>query len=131
MIVTNLASRRSAEDDLVERVLSYITAGTEHETADGALWKQALYAFLVAIDRPDELAALLREWIDEDEFTAPWRVSLGRLLAERGELEEAIRLFESVLRGDELSPDDLMLLADWYQAVDLRGTVRAVACGRL
>ncbi len=118
--VMNLAARRSATDEDVARVTAYLDAGIAQGGDDAVLWKQAKYQFLIAVDRPEELAAALRQWIAADEFTAPWRVALAKLLAERGELQQAIELLEAVERLDELSPTDYALLAGWYQVVDRR-----------
>lgn len=118
--VMNLAARRTAAAEDVERVTAYLDAGIAQGGDDAVLWKQAKYQFLIAVDRPDELAAALRQWIAADQFTAPWRGALARLLAERGELQEAITLLEALERLDELSPADYALLAGWYQVVDRR-----------
>ncbi len=120
MTLLNLGSRRSANAELVDRLLAYLDAGIEHHQSDERLWKRLKYSYLIALDRPEQLIVALTEWIAEEEFTAPWRLALGKLYAERGQLDEAIRLYEAVKDRDELGPTDYRLLSDWYQVVDRR-----------
>ncbi len=113
-----LAVRRSADPDLLERLKKYVAAGLKWEGDLAAPWKQAQFSLLVAVDQPEELERLLAEWIRTDAFPAPWQLALGRLQAERGKIEEAIRLFEAVQRETPLSPADYSALGDWYLVVD-------------
>lgn len=119
ILVSNLAVRKSAPDGLADRVLAYINAGIEQnigendEVADD--WKSRKLAMLVALDQPDDLELNLREWIRNDEYPAPWQLTLGRIVAEQGKIDEAIGLFETVKRTEKsLPPADLSALANWY-----------------
>ncbi|MCA9057840.1 MAG: hypothetical protein KDA85_05050 [Planctomycetaceae bacterium] len=137
----NLAARRNAGERLTERVLDYIDAGiqsaadatawaneqlqeegdSEDDRVDFTLgWKQTKHDALILFDRPDELIVVLRQWIAQDKWNIPWRRHLATLLAERGELKDAIALLESVERDDQLSSQDYAMLANWYQVVDQR-----------
>lgn len=125
--LTNLAVRRSAPKGLADRVLKYIDAAIELDQAaasdegDEAFdWKTKKFGLLVALDRPDELEVALRKWISADEYVAPWQLALGRLLAERGRIDEAIPLFEAVENKSPLSPSDYETLANWYLVSDRR-----------
>lgn len=118
--VNYLAVRRSAPQSLVDRVMKYVDAGVKLEGDAAAPWKLARYQLLVALDLPDELQRDLHEWIRSDLFPAPWQLVLGRLLAERGKIEEAIGLFETVERNSQLAPSDYQALGDWYLVVDRR-----------
>jgi hypothetical protein len=119
-IVSYLAARRGADAALADRLLAYIDAGIANggELADD--WRAAKYRLLLALDRPDDLRDALQAWIAAGSAVSPWRAPLGRLLAERGQLAEAIAVFEQIRATDALSPGDLAALAGWYQAVDRR-----------
>jgi tetratricopeptide (TPR) repeat protein/predicted Zn-dependent protease len=118
--ILNLASRRSAPPASADRVLKFIDIGIGYGGDRATPWRYAKFQFLVALDRPDELERELREWIRTDVSTAPWRILLGRLLAERGKLDEAVPLFEASEKDKLLSADDYRLLADWYLALNRR-----------
>ena len=125
--LTNLAVRRSAPKGLADRVLKYIDAaielgqGAASDEGDAAFdWKTKKFGLLVALDRPDELEVALRKWIATDEYVAPWQLALGRLLAERGRIDEAIPLFEAVEKKSPLLPTDYETLANWYLVSDRR-----------
>ena len=125
--LSNLAVRRSAPKGLAERVLKYIDAaiaqeqtGATEESDQGFVWKTRKFGLLVALDRPDELEVALRKWIGSDEYVAPWQLALGRLLAERARIDEAIPLFETVEKKSPLAPGDYQTLADWYLVADRR-----------
>jgi predicted Zn-dependent protease len=125
--LTNLAVRRLAPKGLADRVLKYIDAAIELEQAatsdegDEAFdWKTKKFGLLVALDRPDDLEVALRKWIATDEYVAPWQLALGRLLAERGRIDDAIPLFEAVEKKSPLSPNDYETLANWYLVSDRR-----------
>jgi tetratricopeptide (TPR) repeat protein len=125
--LTNLAVRRSAPKGLADRVLKYIDVAIELEQAvasdesDEAFdWKTKKFGLLVALDRPDELEVALRKWIATDGYAAPWQLALGRLLAERARINEAIPLFEAVEKKSPLSPSDYETLANWYLVADRR-----------
>jgi tetratricopeptide (TPR) repeat protein len=80
-------------------------------------WKMFKYRLLVALDRPQELEAALRDWIKPEDADNYWRRALGFLLAEQGRFAESIALFEKIEADDELSPTDYRVLAGWYQVV--------------
>ncbi|MCA9065922.1 MAG: hypothetical protein KDA96_22795, partial [Planctomycetaceae bacterium] len=139
----NLAARRNAGERLTERVLAYIDGAiqsaadatawaneqlekeeedaTEEDRVDYTIgWKLTKSNALILFDRPDDLAATLRQWIAQDKWNLPWRRSLAMLLAERGELQEAVTMLESVERDDQLSPQEYTALANWYLVIDQR-----------
>ncbi len=134
--VMNFAARKNAEPELVARVLAYLDAGiaggknlsqqvnAERDEEDhvdlAAGWKSIKYELLIALDRADDLEAQLRQWIRDERWTISWRLSLARLLAERGKLDEAVTLFEAVKTEDALSSADEKTLSDWYLALDRR-----------
>ena len=67
----------------------------------------------------------MREWIREDEYPATWQLTLGRVVAEQGKIDEAIQLFESVQRDQKaLSPADFAALSKWYLATDRQDDYR-------
>ena len=72
------------------------------------------------MDRPEQIEKLLREAIREAKYASPWQLSLGYILAEQGKIEEAVKLFETVKKADELGPAEYRTLADWYMVVDRR-----------
>ncbi len=115
----NLAARKSAKPALVDRVLTYIEAG-EKAAPEETRWKVLQYQLLVALDRPKDLAKQLQTWIAAGDADNGWRLILGYLEAESGQIPEAIRLFEAVREADELRGGDYRTLADWYMAVNRR-----------
>ncbi len=118
--VTFLATRKQATPASIERLLKYLDAGIAQggDTADG--WKQEKLRLLIALDRPDDLDRLLRDWAKTDGSTAPWRVMLAHLAAERGRLAEAIALLEAAEKDKLLSFTDYRRLADWYLVMNRR-----------
>ena len=54
----------------------------------------------------------------DDALVNYWRLTLGYLLAEKGQLQDGIRLFETVAAKDQLGPSDYRALANWYLAVN-------------
>jgi predicted Zn-dependent protease len=90
------------------------------ETASNLSWKSAKYRLLIALDRPQELERDMQTWITRDRQTGPWRLSLARLLAEQGRLDEAVRLYKAVEQADELKPTEYRSLSEWYLAMDNR-----------
>ncbi|HTN75178.1 MAG TPA: hypothetical protein VL096_08025, partial [Pirellulaceae bacterium] len=118
--VQYLAARRNAEPASIDKALKYIDAGIAHGKDNASVWRKAKFQFLLALDRPDDLERELRGWIREDVATAPWRVMLGYLLAERGDLKAAIPLLEAAEKDQLLTAADYRALADWYLVVDRR-----------
>ena len=119
-MVNYIAVRRSASPQLVERLQKYVLVGTRLDGDIAVWWKQIRFALLVALDKPDELEGELRKWIQADEFPVDWQLSLGKLLAERGKIDEAIALFETVERTSHILPSGYAALADWYLVTDRR-----------
>lgn len=115
-----LAIRRSVPPASLEKLLKFINIGIGYAGAAADPWRFAKFQLLVALDRPDDLERELREWIRTDVSTAPWRILLGRLMAERGKLEEAVALFEAAEKDKLLSHGDYRSLADWYLALNRR-----------
>ena len=119
----NLATRKDAKEELIDRLFKYldrgIAAGKKANEKDDR-WKLMKYQMLIALDRPDTLVKTLQEWIRPEDANNFWRLSLDRILAERGEIAKAIELFEKVEAADELGPAEYRTLADWYMILDDR-----------
>ena len=94
-------------------------AGTGGES-ENQQWKLLKFSLLVALDKPKDLETAINDWITAGDADNRWRVALGYLLAEEGNLKEAIARFEAVAAADELGPAEWRTLADWYQAVNRR-----------
>ncbi len=120
MTVMYLAARRSAPETLVKHVLDYAERGTQLAGEHGEKWKGYYFSLLVALDRPDALERRLNEWIRTDVSPSPWQLALGRLRAERGQIDAAIQLFETVQRNSQLTPADYLALSNWYLVADRR-----------
>ena len=118
--VMNLAARKNADPRSVERVLKYFDAGIAYGEDSQIFWRSKKFAMLVALDRADDLDKQLREWIRTDDVTSPWRIMLGMLLAERGQIEEAIRLFETAAKQKLLTAANYRQLADWHLVANQR-----------
>lgn len=112
--VINLAARRTAKPADVDRLLKYLDAGIALAGQASWEWKELKFQLLVATDRADELETNLRHWLKSDPDVAPWRQMLAIVLAERGNLPEAIALFELAEKKNELSAADYRQLANWY-----------------
>ena len=112
--VMRLAARSKAAAESVDRMLKYIDAGIDDGGESAESWRRAKFQMLVALDRADDLERELRGWIRADVSTAQWRQMLARLLAERGQIDEAITLFEACEKDKLLTSSDFRLLADWY-----------------
>lgn len=109
---------RHESNDTPEGAGGPVPPAVQTRTARNLNWKSAKYRLLIALDRPAELERDLTTWIREDRETAPWRLSLARLLAEQGRLDEAVRLYKAVEHADELRPSEYRALSDWYLALD-------------
>ncbi|MFO0822048.1 MAG: VIT domain-containing protein [Gemmataceae bacterium] len=110
----NLAARKGADPDLVVRLLSYLDQQIKENPENNSHWREQKYSLLIAVDQVKELEATLRKWVVGPDPDSRWRVALGYLLAEQGQLPEAIKLFEVVEGADELTPREYRSLADWY-----------------
>ena len=115
----NLAARKGAEAGLADRVLAYLDAGDKADAED-TRWKAMQYEFLVALIGPKSSSSGSRSWIAAGDADNGWRLTLGYLEAEAGQIPAAIRLFEAVRASDELHGADYLTLADWYMAVNRR-----------
>ncbi len=120
LTLMNLAARKSADPALIERLMNYLDAGIELKKQSDA-WRLAKYQLLIALDRPKQLEQELRRWIAASENPGFWRITLAKLMAETGEIDAAIQLFETVERDEQLSPGDYRVLASWYMVLDRRG----------
>ncbi|MDB5385309.1 MAG: Vault protein inter-alpha-trypsin, partial [Planctomycetaceae bacterium] len=116
----HLGSRRSAPPTSAQKLLKFIDAGIGYGGDVATSWRYAKFQVLIALDRPEDLERELRDWIRNDVSTASWRILLGRLLAERGKLDEAIPLFEAAEKDKLLSAEGYRSLADWYLALNRR-----------
>ncbi|MCB9870357.1 MAG: hypothetical protein H6837_10900 [Planctomycetes bacterium] len=107
------ATRRDTAATVGDTVLAHLQ---RHLAADPKAldWRREIFRLLVALDRTDELTALLQKWIDAGEAQSEWRVALGYLMAERGKVAQAAAVFERVEKVDELSAEDYRTLATWY-----------------
>ena len=143
----NFSLRNNASPELVDKVLGYIDSGiakasvvedaspdkeiSEEPTIDHAFgWKMYKYQMLIGLDQPKALEAQLRKWKDVAAAPNPWRKPLAMLLAEQGELDEAVRLFEAIQADDELSPGDYSTLSNWYMAIDDRDKYESARIAR-
>ncbi|MEO2017205.1 MAG: VIT domain-containing protein [Fuerstiella sp.] len=124
VMVTWLAARRSGTQQDRDRLKAFITGRIADGDDSATAWKAGMITLLIALDEPEELERQLREWIQGDSYPVGWQLMLGRLLAEQGKLQEAITLFETVQRRQQLSPADHSVLADWYMAIDNRDGYR-------
>jgi hypothetical protein len=113
LVMRHARAGEAATDLLAEYSLRLAQGGEQMH-----VWKIRLFRMLVVLDRGKELEARVREWTEADRSDSLWRVTLGYLLAERGDFEEAVELFEKVAELDELTTEEWQALADWYMALD-------------
>ncbi|MGH7150137.1 MAG: tetratricopeptide repeat protein, partial [Planctomycetota bacterium] len=126
-VLAYAATRSRAPAGLAESLIELFTrlaaeqgkAG-RGEREDGAYridWRVHIFRLLLALDRPDALASLLKTWIVPAEVESRWRVAYGYLMAEVGKLAEAVAAFEAVAGVDELGSREYEALADGYLAL--------------
>jgi len=121
-----LATQEEADPALANALLSLIDEliAKRHDEETQARVDARLHKYwlLVALDRGDKLETTLQVWASEASEIARnrWRVPYGYLLAERGKLEEAVKVFGGVESTDELGPAEYRALAGWYLALDDR-----------
>ena len=123
MTLMDLTARKSAPPELVRRTLDYLDQNIARELAaqsENQQWKLLKFSLLVALDKPKDLENALNDWIKAGDADNRWRVALGYLLAEEGNLKEAIARFEAVAAADELAASEWRVLADWYLAMNRR-----------
>ncbi|MEM7456000.1 MAG: VIT domain-containing protein [Planctomycetota bacterium] len=102
------------------------TSENRDELVDAAVaraiedWKNVAFKWMIATARTDQLVERLEEWAAQDDAVHTWRHALGMLLAERGELESAIRHFELIETDGTLTAGDYTALATWYLVTDQR-----------
>ncbi len=79
-------------------------------------WQSLKIGLLLCLDRADATRETLEAWLaDSDRFLVrSWRILLGVLYAETGDLESAVARFEELQADDELGAADLKLLSTWY-----------------
>lgn len=124
-MLCNLSLRRAAPKSLRNFVMSYIEKGLQFPDNDASFWKAQRIAMLISLDQPEVLEKSLREWIQTTDNPVPYQKMLSRLLAEQGEIDDAISLMESVQNRLPLTPSDLSTMADWYLVADRRDDYRA------
>ena len=118
--LVNLAARKGVKTGLADRVLAYLEVRDKTADTEDTHWKSLQFQLLVALDRPKDLVSRLQAWIAAGDADNGWRLILGYLEAESGQVPAAIRLFEAVRAADELHAADYRTLADWYMAVGRR-----------
>ena len=118
--LANLAARKDAEPELINRLLGYVDQAIAQQDPKDTGWKYTKYQLLVALDRAKQLRADLVQWTRADDPENFWRVSLGYLLAEQGKIDEAVTLLEAVEADDELGPSEYRTLANWYMVAGRR-----------
>ena len=74
-------------------------------------WQHQLWRLLIALDRPEALAEVLRTWVHPDKVESRWRIALGYLEAELGRLPEAITQLAAARAHQALGAQDLRFLA--------------------
>ena len=124
-LLCNLSLRRAAPESLRSFVMSYIDKGMQLSGSDSRFWNAQRIAMLIGLDQPEVLEKNLREWIQTVDNPVPYQKMLSRLLAERGEIDAAISLMESVQKRLPLTSSELSTLADWYMVADRRDDYRA------
>lgn len=108
------ASASAAEADLLA-LLDRAVAGNS-PLLDGRQWR---YLILLALDRSDALLAALRSWYASEDARLRERFGpdLAYVLAERGELAQAIDTLRAIEQHAELDSTDYATLADWHTAL--------------
>jgi len=131
LTLANLAARRDAPPARVDRLLEFINEGLDAAPNEVA-WKLFLYQMLIALDRSDELADRLQQWIAQaDVPQETWRLARGYLLAERGRMKEAIASFEPLALKKYLRAPELASLERWYMVLDQQANYEATLQQRL
>ncbi len=117
--LTHLALDEPEADEARKKLLKTFDEAIKHNNKllD---WQGAKYMLLVALDRADELEKVLQEWYgDKQEFAkVRWGRDYAYILAERGSIDGAVKVFEEIENFDELTYSDYRTLADWYMVQD-------------
>ncbi|MEW6733429.1 MAG: hypothetical protein AB1489_19030, partial [Acidobacteriota bacterium] len=120
-----LAALEQGRKEAVDALLTIIdkAIADNHELVD---WRLTKYHLLVALDRGDEVAAVLKQWYgDQGEFSKiRWGRGYAYILAERNQLKEAVKVFEEIEKLDELFYQDYRMLADLYIVLNQRNQER-------
>jgi tetratricopeptide (TPR) repeat protein len=119
-MVVYLDSKPGKPDVEIAKLLFYFDAGIALGKGNEAAWKARKLQFLVALDRVEDLERVLRDWIAAEPKNVGLRLTLGKIRAERGDVNEAITLLEEARKEAPLAAIDLALLSDLYLAVDRR-----------
>ncbi|HAK94427.1 MAG TPA: hypothetical protein DCM87_05360 [Planctomycetes bacterium] len=119
LVLGYLTAAPEADPALAEKLGALLDAAIAAKTARADA-RLAKYRLLVALDRGDALEDALGKWAEEDGAIAGnrWRVPYGYILAERGKLEAAVKVFEGVRAIDALRPAEYRALAGWCMALD-------------
>jgi tetratricopeptide (TPR) repeat protein len=132
LTLVNLAARKTAPEGLEDRLREYIEQGAERGDDLTSFWRYVEFQLLVVLDQPERLTDLLRGWMgQEDTFAVAYRVALGYLLAEHGQVEQAVEHFEQLRADSLLAAPELQSLADWYLVLDQRTKHEAALRARL
>lgn len=136
LTLVHLTAQKETSSKQGDRLLNYVDSAIEilskktaelrkkqepDETAipDLALaWKTMKYKLLILFERKDQLKKQLSLWIESDKSNDHWRHSLAMLLAEEGDLEHAVRIFEQLEEQKRLAEKDYANLANWYLVLD-------------
>jgi len=124
-ILAYLATRPKTDESIIQALMALLDEGIEKKTdkIDPKLHK---YRILAALDRAEELKVELKKWVEEAGAIEGnrWKIPYGYILAEQGELDEAVKVFLSVKKEDELGPAEHRSLADWLLALDRKSERR-------
>jgi hypothetical protein len=116
--IATLAYLAVLEPDAKEGQNSLLSIIDESIARDNKLidWKSAKYALLLALDHGDDLEVALRNWYGENKEFAKirWGVQYAYILAERNQINEAVKVLEEIEQIDELACAEYRALADWY-----------------
>ncbi len=93
-------------------------------------WKYQAYRLRVVLNQEEKIEQGLKEWSEvakeELDFEKTfWVKALAYFNAEKSRLEQAAALFKRLEAIDELSPSDVLKLADWQIALDQRENAEA------